>query len=376
MEKRVTLRDIAKVAGVHFTTVGLALRNDSRIKPVTVARVQAVSRTLGYTRDAMLSALTAYRHGGMNHFAGVIACITTYDAAALKTNPTERQMIEAATACAHAQGFALESFQINAPGMAGRLMSRMLRARGIQGVLLSPRLPVPSPMPDMEWEHFSTVAVGYSITRPRVNRACVHHAFNIRLALSELRARGYRRIGLVLHYEIFERSMGIVPGAFLAEQYLYPPENRVVPLIADKITKASLHRWLREQRIDCVILGGYAMEMWSWICELGYDVPDKLGVCMGSLYGPCEAMAGIDNQMDLIGETAVRKYGRRCWVARCAVCGGEYLEQSGVGNEARLSFLTHDALTKNVHATIDDLKKLDSVDSVGSCIRVIDRGSS
>ena len=26
MEKRVTLRDIAKVAGVHFTTVGLALR--------------------------------------------------------------------------------------------------------------------------------------------------------------------------------------------------------------------------------------------------------------------------------------------------------------------------------------------------------------
>src|ERR1017187_4386884 len=51
------------------------------------------------------------------------------------------------------------------------------------------------------------------------------------------------------------------------------------------------------------------------------------------------------------------------------------MEQSGVGDEARLSFLTHDALTKNVHATIDDLKKLDSVDSVGSCIRVIDGGS-
>ena len=51
------------------------------------------------------------------------------------------------------------------------------------------------------------------------------------------------------------------------------------------------------------------------------------------------------------------------------------MEQSGVGNEARLSFLTHGALTKNVHATIEDLKKLDSVDSVGSCIRVIDRGS-
>ncbi|MGD0055427.1 MAG: homoserine dehydrogenase [Acidimicrobiales bacterium] len=50
------------------------------------------------------------------------------------------------------------------------------------------------------------------------------------------------------------------------------------------------------------------------------------------------------------------------------------MEQSGVGEEARLSFLTHEALTKNVHATIHDLEKLDSVDSVGACIRVIDAG--
>jgi len=50
------------------------------------------------------------------------------------------------------------------------------------------------------------------------------------------------------------------------------------------------------------------------------------------------------------------------------------MEQSGVGEEARLSFLTHEALTKNVHATIHDLEVLDSVDSVGACIRVIDAG--
>ena len=306
MEKRVTLRDIAKVAGVHFTTVGLALRNDSRIKPVTVARVQAVSRTLGYTRDAMLSALTAYRHGSTSHFAGVIACITTYDAAALKTNPTERRMIEAATACAHSQGFALESFQINAPGMTGRLMSRMLRARGIQGVLLSPRMPLPSPMPDMEWEHFSTVAIGYSITRPRVHRVCTHHAFNTRLTMTELRARGYRRIGLILQYEIFERSLGMVPGAYLAEQFLLPEADRVVPLITHKVTKASLRQWLREQRLDCVILSHDAFQIREWIDELGYEVPGKLGVCLASLYGPCEGIAGIDIQLDLIGETAVR----------------------------------------------------------------------
>ena len=48
------------------------------------------------------------------------------------------------------------------------------------------------------------------------------------------------------------------------------------------------------------------------------------------------------------------------------------MEQSGFGDEARLSFLTHLAVTERVNATIDDLAKLESVDSIGACLRVID----
>jgi homoserine dehydrogenase len=50
------------------------------------------------------------------------------------------------------------------------------------------------------------------------------------------------------------------------------------------------------------------------------------------------------------------------------------MEQSGFGDEARLSFVTHSAITKNVQATIEDLAKLESVDSIGACLRVIDGG--
>ncbi len=52
------------------------------------------------------------------------------------------------------------------------------------------------------------------------------------------------------------------------------------------------------------------------------------------------------------------------------------MEQSGVGDEARLSFLTHEALTKNVRATIDELATLSAVDSIGACLRVIERGEA
>ena len=51
------------------------------------------------------------------------------------------------------------------------------------------------------------------------------------------------------------------------------------------------------------------------------------------------------------------------------------MEQSGVGDEARLSFLTHSALAKDVRATIDELSALDAVDLIGACIRVLDRGA-
>ncbi len=48
------------------------------------------------------------------------------------------------------------------------------------------------------------------------------------------------------------------------------------------------------------------------------------------------------------------------------------MEQSGFGDEARLSFLTHMAVTDHVNATIKDLAKHRSVDSIGACLRVID----
>jgi len=47
------------------------------------------------------------------------------------------------------------------------------------------------------------------------------------------------------------------------------------------------------------------------------------------------------------------------------------MEQEGLGTEARLIFLTHEATERDVQATLHDLRELDSVDRVGSVMRVI-----
>jgi homoserine dehydrogenase len=47
------------------------------------------------------------------------------------------------------------------------------------------------------------------------------------------------------------------------------------------------------------------------------------------------------------------------------------MEQDGLGDEARLIFITHTAREADVQATLRDLRELDAVDRIGSVLRVI-----
>ena len=48
------------------------------------------------------------------------------------------------------------------------------------------------------------------------------------------------------------------------------------------------------------------------------------------------------------------------------------VEQEGLGDEARLIFVTHAAAESAVRSTLSDLAKLDEVREIGSVLRVID----
>ncbi|HRP04381.1 MAG TPA: LacI family DNA-binding transcriptional regulator, partial [Opitutaceae bacterium] len=60
-ERRTTLSDVAKRAGVHVTTVSLALRNHPRLPESTRRRIQSLAKRMGYAPDPLLRALVAYR---------------------------------------------------------------------------------------------------------------------------------------------------------------------------------------------------------------------------------------------------------------------------------------------------------------------------
>jgi homoserine dehydrogenase len=47
------------------------------------------------------------------------------------------------------------------------------------------------------------------------------------------------------------------------------------------------------------------------------------------------------------------------------------MEQEGLGDEARLIFITHTAREADVQSTLHDLRELDAVDRVGTLLRVV-----
>jgi len=57
----ITIKDIAKAAGVSHTTVSRALNDNPAISPATRARIQDLARNMGYTPSAVAQSLLSQR---------------------------------------------------------------------------------------------------------------------------------------------------------------------------------------------------------------------------------------------------------------------------------------------------------------------------
>ena len=304
MIRRPTLRDIAKATGYHFTTVGLALRGDPRIHPQTVTAIRAAAQEIGYTPDAMLSALSAYRHIERPHIVGVIGYLHTFELPGdYLTDLRARLLFDSAAARARALGFKLEAISIRSSGLTGKRLTGILKTRGIHGLILPPLFPHPGHFLELDWSQFATVAVGYSILSPKTHRTAFNQAANMQLALRELRRLGYQRIGLQLYPEIDTRTNSHPLGAYLADQLRQPEAERIPPLFATELTPAALRQWIETHRPDCILTA--SPELLGRVQALGVKVPDDIGLALLSRNSVHSLVAGVDEQADLLGSSAV-----------------------------------------------------------------------
>lgn len=303
--RRITVRDIAREAGVHFTTVSRALSGHPSIPPSTREKIRGLATRLGYVPDPMLSALTAYRsrirapayHGNI---AWVTNAYTREGWAAM--SETFRLHQEGAQKRARELGYKLEEFWLREPGMSALRASNVLAARNIRGLILPPQ-PKPKARVKLDWPRFAAVAFGYTLAWPALHVVTNHTLLSMQTAVRRARALGYRRLGLVLTPAADERVNHGWLGGFLALQHAWPARERV-PVFADEITKPKpLIRWARQHRPDAVIC--HDSHVLGLLQEGGLRVPEDAGYLSQSLANHPPHIAGIDENAREAGAAAV-----------------------------------------------------------------------
>jgi LacI family transcriptional regulator len=301
----VTLGQIAARAGVHVTTVSLALRGSLKLPVATRERLRALADEMGYRPDPALNALNAYRGNVRSHaYQSTVAWFNNYpDRQQLFRFPSFRDYHEGMSRRAEELGYQLQEVWLHEPGLTPDRLRRRLQARGISGIIVFPQ-PEPADMPPFAWEDFSVVSLGYSVTSPQLHRVTNHQFRSALILLRELRRLGYRRIGMYLPEE-YDRRVNLGPSsAYTAYDRTLPQEERV-PLLVTRYRddSARIGRWLADHRPEVVVCQHFGL--WDICLANGLSVPDDIGLAYLHINKGDSLLSGIYQSDQQIGRVAL-----------------------------------------------------------------------
>jgi LacI family transcriptional regulator len=320
MRERVTQSDVARIAGVHNTTVSLSLRNCPSIPESTRKRIRAIADKLGYVPDPTLQALVAYRKGRLSSRPKeTLAYITNWSSCmGWRALPAHERAFIGAQRKAAELGYQLEHFWLGEPGMNQRRMSSMLYHRGIKGVLVAAHRETGDELSEIDWSHFSAVKIGCFPHGPALHRVIDDHSGMIRLAMRRIRASGFERIGLVMAQGWDDYSDRAWSTGFMLERGNLPPHQRI-PIF--KFTRgthdwtagptlqqypgelAALAKWLRDFRPEVIV--GYSPAVLGRLGQLGMVVPKDVAYVDLCLDRADYRVAGVRQNGEFSGEVAI-----------------------------------------------------------------------
>lgn len=304
MKPRVSIRDVAAKLGVSHTTVSLALRNDPRITPAVRRRVRKASDAMGYRADAFLSSLVArLRTLRTSHVQATIGFITAWPTRdGWQKASNHRRFFDGARRRALQLGYAMDELWLHEPGMTGRAMTRILRARGIRGLIL-PSLPTAGGELSLGWEHFACVAKGLTVTHPPVHRVVSSHYEDMNLVLRELDRRDYRRVGLVLGETLSARVDRAWLAAYLLHHNDTAPADRVPALLTRPgAEESSFLRWFARHRPEVVLFSDQPVP--QWIARMNLAAPRDVGLVHLDWSVHMKPLAGLDSDPETLGVAA------------------------------------------------------------------------
>lgn len=232
-------------------TVSRALGNRPRISETTKKKVLKIAQSLGYRPDPEIAKLMHYlRRGVRPRFQSVLCGLTNWPAG---PKPAYFQaLLEGAERQAASRGYGFSVLPLSQEANDGRRVQRMLRSRGVEGVLLLPQRSPVDLSALLDWRDFSVVAASVSVLGPDVNRVAPHHFANTLRLCRELAALGHRRIGLVID-ERHDLRVNRGLSAAVLSHARHEDVEQVEPLMFQHDMSPVVRAWFRRERPDAIV---------------------------------------------------------------------------------------------------------------------------
>ncbi len=284
LANRVSLRDVADVAGVSHPTVSRALTGDQGVSEKTRERIKKIAKELGYRRDPALSALASYRtakqrpihHGKLAYlhpWGGEFANRDCYTIKVFLPLVKER---------AEEVGYSIDVFTFFPSPKEQRRISNILYSQGIVGVFVGEMPPGHSTLDFIAWNRFSALALDSSLKSPRLPYISDATPKRMDVTYHKLRSAGYKRIGYLTRRTIEENVDNLFLSAYL--KCLYHDglsASDLPPYFYHNWQDLNPVPWLKKHKFDAVITT-LSQELLMSLEKTHYRVPQDLG--MSTLY--------------------------------------------------------------------------------------------
>ncbi|MDX6767587.1 MAG: LacI family DNA-binding transcriptional regulator [Candidatus Methylacidiphilales bacterium] len=291
MKPRIRLIDVARASGVSVSTASTALHGSGRgVAVSTLERVRQVARDLGYVPDPIGRALVKQAPASSGIFRGTVALLVhdrtdkgrqylDWHTSRLAGRQNLRHLLAE-------EGYQLEAFILPAEQKALTALARVLRARGICGLLVE----LNNTLFELEfpWDDYPVAALSRHPLEREFPSVISHTAQDAILCWKQCHDRGYQKIGLVIEprwfaswQHGFEVAVEAYGGGF---------KNNI--LRVEEWDESIFMKWLDRVQPD-VVMANEGFHLVRALAARGISVPQDLGYCCLHVREGFETLTGI-----------------------------------------------------------------------------------
>ena len=302
----VTMRELAKLAGVSPATVSLSLRDHPRISREVRERVKAIAAKTGYRPNPIVAHLIAQvRASKTTTYQSTLGAVLTTELRRCLEVHTFRDWLASCKKRAAELGYGFNAFSLPDAKQTPERLAKVLDARRVQGLVVIgpfPRGVIPAEF-DPLWQRTSAVMLGERPVSPTLSCVLNNQFSTSILAVGELTRLGYRRPALCINPDIDGALENRFIGGFLVAAQATPARRRIPPFPFHAHARADFLQWVEKHRPDAIVTLHH--EIREWLEAAGHAIPGDIGLAHLDWTPKLEGWAGTDQNNALVGSFAI-----------------------------------------------------------------------